>query len=382
MTWHPKHFCKRNNNIKMRFAIFILVLFCFSLATSCNPYKGLSQQEAADAIVKDAVDDKLIKGAVVSLSSSDFDWTGAHGNLSTEDAYFIASTTKLFTTTVIYQLIDEGRLQLDDKISEYLTDDIMKGLHVRKDEEYSHKITVRHLLSNTSGLPDYFEGKDDKGKVLSKELMKGNDEAWAFEETIAISKTMKPKFEPGKKNKALYSDTNFQLLGKIIEELTGLTVSEAFEERIVEPLGLTSTYVYADENDDTPISLRYKKDELHIPKAMTSFAPDGGVVSTAYESMIFIKAFFNGELFDAKHIDEAQEWNDIFYPNEYGVGYMRYKLPKVYGIPEVIGHSGLSGAFMWYCPAKDLFITGTVNQLHKPGTSYRMVARLLSVLEG
>lgn len=366
----------------MRSVFSIFVLLGLLLTSACNPYKGLSEQEAADAIVKDAVDDKMIKGAVVSISTSDFDWTGAHGNLSTDDAYFIASTTKLFTTTVIYQLVDEGRLQLDDKISEYLSDDIMNGLHVCKDEEHSHKITIRHLLANTSGLPDYFEGKDDKGKVLSKELMKGHDEAWTFEETIAISKTMEPKFEPGKKNKALYSDTNFQLLGRIIEELTGLTISEAFNERIVEPLGLTNTYVYADENDATPVPLRYKKDELHIPKAMTSFAPDGGVVSNARESMIFIKAFFRGELFNANHIEEAQEWNNIFYPNEYGVGYMRYKLPKAYGVPEVIGHSGLSGAFMWYCPEKDLFIAGTVNQLHKPGTSYRMVARLLSVLEG
>jgi len=365
----------------MRFTLTLLAFAFLLCITSCNKYKGLEKDEIAETIVEDIVDDKQIVGAILSISSPDFEWTGAHGNLNADDAYFIASTTKLFTTTVIYQLVDEGQLSLDDKLSKHLSANILDGLHVCNGDDHTDQITVKHLLSNTSGLPDYFEGKNDEGEVLSKELMKGNDDAWTFEEAIARAKTMEAAFEPGKKGKALYSDTNFQLLGKIIEELTGLSVAEAYQERIVTPLGLEHTYSYTDPEDDTPAPLRYKREQLDIPKAMTSFQADGSVVSTAEESMIFCKAFFNGELFNAQHIEDAQVWNKIFYPNDYGVGMMRYELPGFYGIPTFIGHSGLSGAFVWYCPEKELFVSGTVNQINKPGTSYRMLARVVTALD-
>lgn len=360
-----------------RFIPFVAVALAL---LSCNPYKDLNNEEAAAAVLADIVDDKQITGAVLRISAPDLEWWGAHGNLDSSDTYFIASTTKLFATTVIYQLVDEGQLSLNDKISKYLPTDIMENLHVYKDKDYSDDITIKHLLSNTSGLADYFEGKDDEGKVLSKELMKGNDTEFSFEETVARSKTMKPAFAPGAKDKALYSDTNFQLLGRIIETLTGLYISDVFKERIILPLGLRNTYVFTDVNDSKPAPLRYKKDELHIPMAMASFQADGGVVSTADESMVFFKAFFNGHLFEPQHLEDAQDWNKIFYPNDYGVGIMRYELPGFYGIPAFIGHSGLSGAFMWYCPERDLFVTGTVNQLNKPGTSYKLLARLVTAL--
>lgn len=362
-----------------RLHILGMLAIVFALS-SCNPYKDMEQVEAADAVLEDIVDGKQIKGAVLSISSPKLEWTGAHGNFDTSDTYFIASTTKLFTTAVIYQMVDEGLLSLDDKISQYLSADIMDGLHVYKDKDYSDQITVRHLLANTSGLPDYFEGKDENGEVLSKELMKGNDQSFSFEEVVKRSKTMKPSFAPGAKGKALYSDTNFQLLGRIMEELSGKSIPEVFEERIIAPLGLQETYVFSDVNDTKPMPLRYKKDELHIPKAMASFAEDGGVVSTAKESLVFCKAFFQGQLFDPQHLEDAKDWNKIFYPNDYGVGLMRYELPGFYGIPAFIGHSGLSGAFVWYCPERDLYVAGTVNQLNKPGTSYRLLARLVSAL--
>ena len=115
---------------------------------------------------------------------------------------------------------------------------------------------------------------------------------------------------------------------------------------------------------------------------MASFGPDGGIVSTAPESMIFVKAFYNGKLFDTAKLPALYTWNKVMFPLEYGVGMMRFKLPTwmtgFRKFPACIGHSGLSGAFAWYVPEKNLYITGTVNQLHKPGTSFRMLIRVLS----
>jgi CubicO group peptidase (beta-lactamase class C family) len=117
---------------------------------------------------------------------------------------------------------------------------------------------------------------------------------------------------------------------------------------------------------------------------MCSFGADGGIVSTAEESMIFIKAFFNGQLFPKEYINEMKIWNNIFFPLQYGVGLARFKLPRIFSAfksyPELIGHSGLSGAFAFYCPAKEIYFTGTVNQISNPSISYKLMIKLLSAL--
>jgi len=116
--------------------------------------------------------------------------------------------------------------------------------------------------------------------------------------------------------------------------------------------------------------------------AMTSFGPDGGIVSTANESMIFLKAFFNGKLFPKEYLDEMKDWNKIFFPLQYGIGIARFKLPRIFSpfkpVPKLIGHSGLSGAFAYYCPEKDIYLTGTVNQIHNAGLSYKLMIRILN----
>lgn len=191
---------------------------------------------------------------------------------------------------------------------------------------------------------------------------------------------MPAAFPPGKKGRALYSDTNYQMLGHIIEIASGKSYEDALKHYVFSPLGLNKTYLYTDTNDTHPANIYYKSTPLNIPRAMASTGPDGGIVSTARESMVFLKAFFGGGVFPVEYVKELGVWNRIFFPLEYGLGVMRYKLPRIFSgfrpFPEFIGHSGLSGAFAYYCPAKDLYITGTVNQIAKPGTAYKMMLRL------
>jgi CubicO group peptidase (beta-lactamase class C family) len=193
---------------------------------------------------------------------------------------------------------------------------------------------------------------------------------------------MKPHFKPGESNKAYYTDTNYQLLGKLIEVISGMCYAEALAHFIIRPLGLQKTYLYTDITDKKPIPLYYKSMPLYIPKAMTSFGPDGGIVSTAEETMVFIKAFFEGRFFPKENLAQMASWKRIFFPLEYGVGMMRFKLPRIFSpfrpIPEIIGHSGLSGAFAYYCPEKNLYLTGTVNQVYNPSSSYRLIVKVLN----
>ncbi|HHT22261.1 MAG TPA: beta-lactamase family protein [Bacteroidales bacterium] len=338
------------------------------------------KEKSLNAILDKVVDNKKVFGTSFALKKDSETWQGTSGNLSIAQPYFIASTTKLFTTAIILQLREKGKLSLDDKISKYIDASIMSGLHVYKGKDYSDELTVRHLLAHTSGLPDYFQDKGTSGKSLEDELISGNDQFWSVEEAIERSKKISPRFAPGAKGKAKYSDANFQLLGKIIENTTGKSYAENCQERIIQPLGLNQTYLYQDANDVTPKILYYKNNKLNIPKAMTSFGADGGIVSVSADMLVFIEAFFTGKLFPLADIDELQKWNRIFPPMRAGVGIHLFKLPWIFNptgaIPYFIGHSGLSGALAFYSPKENLFIAGTVNQTAHPDISFRTMISL------
>lgn len=343
-------------------------------------------QTQLDEIVLGTANHKLIEGVTVQLVKDGVTYHSSEGNLSHEDKYFIASTTKLYTTAVVMKLRELERLELDHPISKYLDASLLKGLHVYKGVDYSQEITIKQLLAHTSGLPDYFEGKKANGKSLLDELTQdGKDAQWSYQEVIELSKTMSPLFAPGTPGKAHYSDTNYQLLGMIIEIVSGKSIEENYKTFIYEPLNLTKTYLYTNEKDFKPKPLRYESDSLMIPKAMTSFRSDGGIVSTSEEVYRFLKAFFDGHIFPKVYLEEMKDFNKIFFPLEYGVGMSKFTMPKVFNgfkeFPELIGHSGLSGAFAFYCPSKEMYITGTVNQISHPEISFKMMAKIIRLIE-
>lgn len=337
--------------------------------------------EKLHQLLANSIDGKKVLGASFCLSSDNFSWCGASGNLNEKSQYFIASTTKLFVTAIVLRLRAEGKLAMDDKIARFFSKESLNGLHNYKGKDYTSEITIQHLLAHTSGLPDYFQGKDDRGNSLEKAVVAGNDQSWSFEDVLVRSKSLKPLFAPGTPGKANYSDVNFQLLGRIIEMITGKNFAEVCRSYIISPLGLSNTYLYEDVADNRPVSLYYRDKPLIIPHAMTSFRSDGGIVSTSGDMMRFIQAFFHGELFPSDDINSLKVWNRIFFPMQSGVGIHRFKLPWIFNpfntVPELIGHSGLSGALAFYAPDKNLFITGTVNQVAYPDTSFRLAIKLM-----
>jgi CubicO group peptidase (beta-lactamase class C family) len=340
--------------------------------------------QSMQIVLDKTVDGKKIHGASFAIKKDGLTWFGVSGNISIDESYFIASTTKLFTTAIILRLKSEGRLNLDDKISKYLKISIMNGLHIYKGKDYSGELTIKHLLAHTSGLPDYFQNKGPNGLSLEDEVVKGNDQFWTFEQSIERTKAMKPLFAPGTRKSAHYSDANFQLLGNIIETITNKTYGENCNSFIINLLGLSKTYLYQDSTDRTPKTLFYKEKELHIPKAMTSFGPDGGIVSTSADMLIFIEAFFSGRLFPSEYLNDLQVWNKIFFPMRSGIGIHLFKLPCLFdptgAIPYFIGHSGLSGALAYYSPKENLYIAGTVNQVAHPDVSFKTMIKLTQIL--
>lgn len=315
--------------------------------------------------------------AAVERPAHGLRWTGAYGECTPDTEFFVASTTKLHTAAIVFRLADRGALRLDDRVVDILDADDVAGLHVRRGRDRTGEITVRHLLAQTSGLADYFQGRRPDGGSLESALKAGRDQTWTTADALDAARRIGAAFPPGARGKALYSDTNYQLLGMVIERVTGGAYEHALRREVIAPLGLGHTRLYTDPTDSSPLPLRLDGQVLAIPRAMTCFAPDGGVVSTAGDLMTFVRAYVEGGLFDPAVFGGFREHNRIFFPLRYGVGFARFSMPRALGGDELIGHSGLSGAFAFVAPSSGTYVTGTVNDIADPGRSFRLMLRLV-----
>ena len=335
---------------------------------------------------------KSVFGAVLRVENgaSSFSWAGEAGNLKTDDTYYIASVTKLYITAIMLMLRAENKLAFTDRVSSFFPEGLIDGIHLLDGIDYSKEITISHLMSNTSGIPDYFYYDKQKGES-AEDLMLGNDQAWPLERAIESAKTLKPKFKPGQKGKVHYSDTNYQLLSAIIEKVTGKWVGDALKEYIFDPLNLNNTYAYRDVNDQTPVPFYYKNHQVHVPKYIASITAEGGIVSNSLETMVFLKAFFNGFFFPEALIGELKEnWNMIYFPGQFyfGLGLEKIWTPRIISplkpIKEVLGFWGQTGAFAFHNPETDLYFTGTVNQVSGMGHSaaYKAIISIIKAWKG
>ena len=296
---------------------------------------------------------------------------------------FLASATKLMTTSIVLQLAHERRLRLDDPAARHLGSSMLARLNLAGGVDHGDQITIEQLLAHTSGIPDYFERKRPGGSTLMGELMQ-HDRGWDCDEALAMAREMHARFPPGADAKAEYSDTNYQLLGRLIEELDGRPFAEALAVRVAEPLGLVDTYLFDQSTIgrfDEVAAFLHGTEPFRIPRAMASFGADGGAVSTALEARRFVEAFFGGELFPAVDLDRlTATWRRIFAPLRYGIGVMRYAAPKplapIMRFPPMIGHSGASGVVVFRAERGDLHLAGTVNQEQKRSLVYRLMSEL------
>ena len=239
------------------------------------------------------------------------------------------------------------------------------------DIDYSKEITIKHLMSNTSGIPDYFSS------TLVSELTAGKDQKWGFDRTIAYAKQQKPKFPPGKK--AQYSDTNYQLLGKIIELVTEKDIQTVFKEYIFDELDLKETYLYEDMNDSETCPIVCKREGVTFTNVHVIHRTRRRIVSTARESMIFLKTFIKGHLFPITYFGELKEWKLLFGPGlfYYGVGIASQPVSFFELKDGLIGHWGQSGSFAFYHPKTDLYFTGTVNQFYGHGIAAKKIIKII-----
>ena len=320
----------------------------------------------------------------VSSASSDSNYSWQESG--SKQTHLIASGTKMFAATVIQQLAEAGKLSLSDSIAKHLPNCDYANLNIQDGVDCSKKITVRDLLSHTSGIADYYQLKrlPNKGDLA---LISEQDPGWSFEEAIALARTLPAKFPPNS-GKANYSFTNYQLVGRLIGAITNQSLSEVFRTKIFEPLELSQTSLITPENlgsyHDASQVLIGKQKYLGA-RRIASLGAEGSIVSSTEDTTKFIKSFFSGELISETGRDGLlANWLPIFPGIRYAAGVMSLGLPRFATRAShrgrYLGHSGATGHFMFYDPIEKLTIVGTINQLQPSTIPLRIMASVLRVV--
>jgi D-alanyl-D-alanine carboxypeptidase len=301
----------------MRFRTALILLVTLATLVACS---GATAPDGPQAFPPDVVaqiqaemDDltasELPPGMIVWIDTPEYQFAGASGfadlrhdlSMPPEGAFRIGSITKMFTAVVIIQLAEDGVLTLDDPLARWLPE-------VAAQLPYGDQITLRHLLTHTSGLFNVVEHEAYYADLFTQAHV---DEA-AGSVTLAcvqrdphdtLARYVYGKdalFEPGARWS--YSNTNYTLLGMVIEAAAEMPLAEAYRTHIYEPLGMTSTFLDCYEDSVAEVVHGYTGSgdaladltELHESVGWSA----GGLVLTAPDLIAFARGLFGGALFD------------------------------------------------------------------------------------
>jgi len=330
------------------------------------------QKKIESSFMKTVQRDKKVKNAYLLVNSKKggIDLNIAEGQTkdiqaNPKQAVHLASVGKLFTATIIGMLHDKGKLDFNDNIARFLDADLMNGLHIYQGKDYSAEITIRQLLMQTSGLNDVFF-------PLLKKIITDPSFKISVREAVQWGKVhLTPVGKPGDKH--FYTDTNYYLLGLIIENITQKPFHKVVHEMIFEPLGMVNAYISC--KSQPKVKATYPPASLYIlnvdcidNKRMAEIDYAGGsVVAPLDEYLIFMKALVNHQLVKAETLIKMVN-DDVamgFPTIGFAYGYSIWK-PKT--IPLLLpkelfcwGCVGVSGAFMFYHPQSESYVIGSFN---------------------
>jgi D-alanyl-D-alanine carboxypeptidase len=357
----------------------MLLLLCSNLLASCGKqYFTQAQVRALEREVNTVIGQAGSPGAVIGLWTPQGDWVWATGKsdlatqslISAPDRYRIGSMTMMFTGTVVLQLAEEKKLSLGDALDKYQAG--VPG---------ASRITLKMLLNHTSGIFDYTATPKFVKAFRANPLR-----TWTPKELVRLAAASPPYFAPGKGWQ--FSNTNYVLLGMIVEQVTGHSLAAEMNSRVLRKLRLKSSYLAAGPDIAPPFFNGYwdPQGDGHlqsITRQDMSWAwAAGAVVSNLYDMKPAVEALAKGTLLD----DSMQEQRltvvrtpqkQYRLPLQYGLGISKVgKLVGLYG--SVPGY----GSAAYYLPEKNVTVVVCMNidAGIGNGSADEMVQRVLHVL--
>lgn len=295
-------------------------------------------------------------------------WIGAggkadlHNNIDMKSCNIsrVGSTVKMFTATTILKLMEEGKLNLDDKISSYLEGDVINKI------ENADVATIRQLLQHSSGIYNYIQNLNFQTASLNNFIRE-----WEPADLLCYAYNQSAYFHPAEDVR--YSNTGYILLGMLIEKIEGKPFYKVFEDKIFIPLDLTMTKFAAE--DHIPYgTVRGYIDMYSNLQVIEStyfsgwdyYTADGGLISNPYDMSVFFRALMNGQIINSNSLDQMLTWktpqdpDTEFFPISYGLGI--FKIETDQGIAYM--HSGDAVGYyanMFYFPDDHTTIVYAVN---------------------
>ena len=282
-------------------------------------------------------------GIVVYSRAIGYGFISPTENISSTEKtkYRIGSISKIFTATMIFQLIEEGKLSLTETVDKYFP-----GLPNAK------LITISHLLNHRSGLHNF---TDDPSYQTYMTQPKTQDEM------LAIVSNFKVDFQPNEKFS--YSNSNYVVLGYIIEKVSKQSYAKNLASRIISKVGLSNTYVGAKTDIKSNESFSYKFLNTWVQAPETDMSIPGGagaLVSTPTDLTKFIESLFTSKLVSSTSLNQMKTITD-----GYGMGLIQ--IP--FGTRRAYGHNGGIDGFqssLGYFPEEGVAIAYCTNGVVYP----------------
>ncbi|MGQ9635111.1 MAG: serine hydrolase domain-containing protein [Bryobacteraceae bacterium] len=362
-----------------------------------------------DTLLRQLAFRRDIPHAILAVESGDrsFRWASSFGVADDQGSpmrpntpFFLASVDKMYTACVVLRLWERGLLRLENPIAAYLPEATTGRIHRWQGKDYSGAITVWNLLSHTSGLPDWHLDRPKQGRPWIERLIQEGDRELSLGEIVQYVRVqLAPHFPPqptgSGRLKTRYCDTNFLLLNALIEEVTGRPLAEVHEHELFRRLGLSQTWLAGHSRQGThtpePAALWSGGKVLTLPRLLGSL---WGIYSTAEDGICFLRALLRGECFHhSSTLVLMQRWNRLgfpldlaalrspHWPIEYGLGMPRFRIPRIGPPLHLVGHSGSTGRWLFYCPQQDLFLAGSVDQVKAGPLPYRFLPGVLRAVQ-
>lgn len=290
--------------------IFILAISVAAFAQKAET-ENLSPSERLDAVFIKQADTTSPGLAVMIIKDGKVQYKNARGvaglttktPIKTDSRFYIASIGKQFTAVAIMMLAEPGKLSYDDKLTKYFPEF----------ESFAGNITIRHILTHSSGLIDHLD------------VVKDNVSGWTNEEVVKLLKREnRVLFQPGEKTS--YSNSGYVLLSMIAEKVSGESFSAFLEKNIFKPLKMNNTFVAAPGEKITDKVRGYVekngKWEAADYDALTTGG--GGIYSTVEDLAKWDKSFTEGRLIRPETLKLASTANELKSgrPTQYGFGWL------------------------------------------------------------